>query len=71
MDYIRGDDRDQEQLLPESLDDYVEEDNPVRFIDAFVDSLHMANAALSTAYPCAGDARATISGTFFSSSISG
>lgn len=39
MRYIQGEDRDQSLLFPESLDDYVGDSNPVRFIDAFVESL--------------------------------
>jgi transposase len=41
MDYIEGSNRDQFILFPQSLDGYVSEDNPVRFIDAFVDSLDL------------------------------
>ena len=41
MDYIEGTNRDQFLLFPESLDEYVSEDNPVRFIDAFVESLDL------------------------------
>ena len=37
-------DRSQTLLLPESLDDYVGPENPVRFIDAFVDGLDLAAA---------------------------
>jgi hypothetical protein len=36
MDYIRGANRHQVILFPESVEDYITEDNPVRFIDAFV-----------------------------------
>ena len=39
MDYIRGVDREQQVLFPEVLDEYVTDENPVRFIDAFVRSL--------------------------------
>ena len=42
MAHITGHDRSQTLLLPESLDDYVGPDNPVRFIDAFVDELDLA-----------------------------
>lgn len=42
IDYIEGDQRDQDFLLPESVEDYVSEDNPVRFIDGFVDQLDLA-----------------------------
>ena len=37
MTHIAGHPRSQMLLLPESVDDYVGADNPVRFIDAFVD----------------------------------
>ena len=39
MGYIRGTPHDQSLLFPEVLDDQITEDNPVRFIDAFVDNL--------------------------------
>jgi len=39
MDFISGEDRGQTLLLPDSLEDYVGEDNPVRVIDAFVTAL--------------------------------
>ena len=38
MAHITGNDRSQRLLLPDVVDDYVGPDNPVRFIDAFVDS---------------------------------
>jgi transposase len=41
MGHIEGATRTQQILFPEALDDYVAEDNPVRFIDAFVDSLDL------------------------------
>jgi transposase len=44
MTHISGHDRSQTFLLPESVDDYVGVDNPVRFIDAFVDELDLAAA---------------------------
>ena len=37
MTYISGPDRSEILLLPKAVDDYVGSDNPVRFIDAFVD----------------------------------
>jgi len=39
MGYIQGADRNQLILLPDTLDDYVDADNEVRAIDAFIDSL--------------------------------
>jgi len=38
-EYISGADRQQAWMLPETVEDYVSEDNPVRFIDAFVEGL--------------------------------
>jgi transposase len=40
--FIEGADRTQATLLPEVIDDYVVEDNPVRVVDAFVDVLDLA-----------------------------
>jgi len=39
--FVEGADRTQATLLPECLDDYVAEDNPVRAIDAFVEELDL------------------------------
>lgn len=41
MRYIKGTERNQTVLFPESIDEYVEENNLVRFIEAFVDTLDM------------------------------
>jgi transposase len=41
MDYIEGTSRDQTVLFPESLDEYVAGENPVRVIEAFVESLDL------------------------------
>ncbi len=42
MTHISGFERSQLLLLPEAVDDYVSGENPVRFIDAFVDGLDLA-----------------------------
>src|SRR5829696_3752798 len=39
--FVEGVDRSQTTLFPESLDDWVDENNPVRVIDAFVDALDL------------------------------
>jgi transposase len=39
MHHIQGSDREQLTLFPEALDDYIAEDNPVRLLDAFVETL--------------------------------
>jgi len=41
MSYIQGIPRDQSLLFPDVIDDCLTEDNPVRLIDAFVDSLDL------------------------------
>src|SRR5450755_2909751 len=47
MTHISGFERSQILLLPEAVDDYVGADNPVRFIDAFVDELDLAAAGFA------------------------
>jgi|SRR5208337_1652002 len=39
MEHITGTARDQITLFPDSVDDYIHQENPVRFLDAFVDQL--------------------------------
>lgn len=39
--FIEGEERSQITLLPECLDDYIAEDNPVRVVDVFVDELKL------------------------------
>ena len=51
MRHIPGIDRSQVLLLPEAVDDYVGRDNPVRFIDAFVDGLDLAAVGFERAAP--------------------
>ena len=46
MAHTSGFDRSQLLLLPKAVDDYVGSDNPVRFIDAFVDGLDLVEAGL-------------------------
>jgi len=38
-------------VLPEAIDDYVVADNPVRFIDAFVNGLDLAAAGFKRVTP--------------------
>ncbi len=51
MSHISGISRSQLLLLPETVDDYVGPDNPVRFIEAFVDSLDLAAAGFGRTLP--------------------
>ena len=39
--FVEGRDRRQGVLLPEYLDDYVSEENPVRVVEAFIDELDL------------------------------
>jgi transposase len=41
--FVQGADRGQSTLLPECLDDWIDEENPVRVIDAFVDALDLGD----------------------------
>lgn len=49
MRYIQGVDRNQSLMFPELVDDYIKNDNPVRFIDAYVDSLDLAKLGFTHA----------------------
>ncbi len=49
--FIEGADRAQSTLLPASLDEYVDEDNPVRVIDAFVDTLDLGKLGFKGVVP--------------------
>jgi transposase len=51
MTHLVGHDRGQTLLLPESLDEYVGPENPVRFIEAFVDGLDLAVAGFGRVRP--------------------
>lgn len=39
--FIEGADRDQSTLVPECLDDWIDESNSVRVVDAFVEALDL------------------------------
>lgn len=54
MSYLLGEDRQQQWMLPQSVEDYVGEDNPVRFIDLFVDGLDLAQVGLPPAPAATG-----------------
>ena len=51
MEFIRGEDREQKILLPESIEEYVEENGTVRVIDAFIDSLDLQELGFSRSEP--------------------
>ncbi|WP_095056770.1 IS1182 family transposase [Pseudomonas sp. Irchel s3f7] len=49
--FIQGEHRGQGTLLPESLDDYVSDTNPVRVVDVFVDELNLVSLGFDGAIP--------------------
>ena len=51
--FVEGADRGQWTLLPECLDDFIDEDDPVRAIDAFVDALDLAEMTFEGVEPAA------------------
>jgi transposase len=52
--FIEGQDRSQTTLLPDCIDDYVDGDNPVRAIDAFVGILDLAALGFDVAPEATG-----------------
>src|SRR5437588_10023208 len=51
--FIDGEDRLQQTLLPNSLEDYVSEENPVRVVEVFIDELDLAALGFSGMRPAA------------------
>src|SRR6266853_2082822 len=51
--FIEGEDRTQVLLMPECLEDYVDPDNPVRVIEAFVEELELGNLGFDGVDPLA------------------
>src|SRR3954451_10720430 len=49
--FIEGEDRMQQALLPHCLEDYVDEENPVRVIEVFIDELDLASLGFSGMTP--------------------
>jgi transposase len=49
--FVSGVDRGQSTLLPECLDDFIDESNPVRVIDAFVDALDLGELGFDGVIP--------------------
>ena len=51
--FIDGEDRMQQTLLPNSLEDYVSEENPVRMIEVFIDELDLTTLGFAGMTPAA------------------
>src|SRR5438309_8679508 len=51
--FVEGTDRGQSTLFPECLEDWIDEDNPVRVIEVFVDALDLAEMSFEGVEPAA------------------
>ena len=51
-EHVEGLNRNQTALFPDTLEGYVDKGNPVRFIDAFVDSLNLEKLGFKHSIPC-------------------
>jgi len=49
--FVEGEDRNQVSLLPECLEEFVAEDNPVRVIEAFVEELDLGKLGFESTTP--------------------
>ena len=49
--FVQGEARTQMSLLPECLDDYVSEDNPVRVVEAFIDAIDLERLGFAGIVP--------------------
>ncbi len=51
MPYIEGNSRKQKTMLPDCIDDLITKDNPVRVIDAFIESLNISELGFIRSTP--------------------
>jgi len=51
MDFISGKDRNQMILMPEIIDDYIDENNSVRVIEAYINSLDLSELGFARSEP--------------------
>ena len=51
--FVTGQAREQTTLFPERLDDLINEDNPIRVVDAFVDELDLRELGFERVDPAA------------------
>ena len=52
--FIEGENRQRATFFPESLDDFVAEENPVRVVDVFVDKLDLSGLGFKTVAEATG-----------------
>jgi len=55
--FIQGESRTQSTLLPQILEDYVADTNPVRVVDVFVDELDLGKLGFEGVEPSASCAK--------------
>ena len=60
MEFISGESREQIILTPDRVDGYVGENNSVRVIDAYINSLHLIELGFSGAWLDTAGARLTL-----------
>lgn len=51
MGYIEGQNRGQVTILPETIDEYISDNNPVRVIDVFIENLDLEKASFAKSAP--------------------
>jgi hypothetical protein len=51
--FIEGEERGQHSLMPSALDDFVDQHNPVRVVDAFIDELDLGALGFTGVVPAA------------------
>jgi transposase len=51
MEFVSGESRNQITLMPDSIDDYVDDNNSVRVIDAYINSLNLADLDFTCPQP--------------------
>ena len=52
MEFISGESRNQTLLLPDNVEDYVDSNNAVRVIDAYINSLCLGDLGFANTVPC-------------------
>ena len=69
--HIHGANRYNVLLFPARLDDYIAEDNPIRFLDAFVDELDLEASGFQRAVPATTGRHGSAPGDLLKLSIYG
>lgn len=49
--FIQGEPRTQSTLFPARIEEYISEDNPVKFIDAFIEQTDLVELGFASAQP--------------------